>query len=174
MGIGPIPTIEKGFLLHTREWERTGHLGLEQVYVNLIIYEYLSLDQQRVLARINNKNFLFYTTFVPLISNTYISNIPNLYSTEKNLSLAPQTICDHMFSDPKSDHNFHIFGCVPGLYFVSSCMRQLSTYSEDRNVLEYTVSWFPIELNQPKKEYYFLKIQNQIRNTTWRSILKIA
>ena len=30
--IGTIPTINKWFLIHTREWERRGHLGLEQVY----------------------------------------------------------------------------------------------------------------------------------------------
>ena len=29
--IGPIPTINKWFLLHTREWERRGHIELEQV-----------------------------------------------------------------------------------------------------------------------------------------------
>ena len=28
-------------------------------------------------------------------------------------------------------------------------------------MLEYTVTWFPIELNQPGKEYYFLP------NTEW-------
>ena len=33
MGIGPIPMIEKGFSLHTREWERTARLGLEQVHI---------------------------------------------------------------------------------------------------------------------------------------------
>ena len=52
-----------------------------------------------------------------------------------------------MFTKPKLDHNFHIFGYVPGLYFVSSHMWQLSTYFEDGKVLEYTVGWLLIELN---------------------------
>ena len=32
MRVGLIPTINKEFLLHTREWERTARLGLEHVY----------------------------------------------------------------------------------------------------------------------------------------------
>ena len=35
MRIGPIPTINKEFLLHTREWERTAPLGLEHVNINV-------------------------------------------------------------------------------------------------------------------------------------------
>ena len=31
--IGPIPTMNKLFSIHTREWERRGHPGLEQVIV---------------------------------------------------------------------------------------------------------------------------------------------
>ena len=60
-----------------------------------------------------------------------------------------------MFSDPRSDHIFRIFGYVPGLYIFYSIMWQLSTYLEDGKVLESTVSRFPIESNWPKKEYYF-------------------
>ena len=31
---------------------------------------------------------------------------------DENSSLSSQTICDHMFSDTKSDHTFHIFGYI--------------------------------------------------------------
>ena len=31
MRVGPIPTINKEFLLHTREWKQTAFLGLEHV-----------------------------------------------------------------------------------------------------------------------------------------------
>ena len=71
------------------------------------------------------------------------------------LSLASQTMCYHIFSDLESDHNFHIFGYVLGLYFVSSRICQLYTLFEDRNVMESTVSWFLIEYNLIQKEDYF-------------------
>ena len=35
-------------------------------------------------------------------------------------------------------------------------MWEFHTYFEGGKVLEYTVSWFHIELNQPEQEYYFL------------------
>ena len=74
---------------------------------------------------------------------------------DKKLSLASQTICDHMFSDLKLDHTFHVFGYIIGLYFVSSRMWQFFTYFEDRKVLESTVCLLPIESNQLHPEYYF-------------------
>ena len=39
--IGYIPMINKWFLIHTREWERRGHLGLDQanyVYIQVLQY----------------------------------------------------------------------------------------------------------------------------------------
>ena len=36
-------------------------------------------------------------------------NISNIYNPDENTSLESQTICDHMFSDPKLDHTFHVF-----------------------------------------------------------------
>ena len=65
---------------------------------------------------------------------------------------------------------------VMNLYIIfSSHMWQLYTYFGDRKVLEYTVCWFPIETNQLQPEYNIsIPIQNQIQNTTWRSISKIA
>ena len=58
-----------------------------------------------------------------LFSNHDTSNIPNILNPTVNSSLASQTKCDNMFSDPESDHISIIFlGYVPGLYFVSSSM----------------------------------------------------
>ena len=34
-------------------------------------------------------------------------------------------------------------------------MRQLSTYFDNKKVLEFTVSWFLIEYNQLQPKYYF-------------------
>ena len=36
------------------------------------------------------------------------------------MNLASQTICDHMLSDLKSDHTFHVFGYVLRFYFFFS------------------------------------------------------
>ena len=72
--------------------------------------------------------------FLNLIVNQYISNLSNIYNPDKKFSLASQTICDDMFSDPKSDHIFHIFGYVSGLYIFSSHMYKLSTYFKDEGV----------------------------------------
>ena len=59
------------------------------------------------------RQFCFY-----LISNGYISKISNIYNPDKNLSLASQTIWDHLFSDPKSDHTFHIFWLCTWLIYI--------------------------------------------------------
>ena len=64
----------------------------------------------RACSRVSTKkSFYILRQFFSLISNHYISNILNLYNLEGNSSLASQTICDHIFYDPKSDHNFHVF-----------------------------------------------------------------
>ena len=60
--------------------------------------------------------YIFHDSFLSLLSNQYISNLYNLYNLDVNLSLASQTICDHMFPDPQSDHISPFFCCVLGLY----------------------------------------------------------
>ena len=50
-----------------------------------------------------------------LFSNHDTSNIPNISNQTVNLSLAFQTKCDNMFSDPESDH---IFSHFLGTYLV--------------------------------------------------------
>ena len=58
------------------------------------------------------RRFLFYTTVLYICIRIYIYKISQLYqisTIRKNSSPWYQTIFDHMFSDPKSDHTFHIF-----------------------------------------------------------------
>ena len=50
-----------------------------------------------------------------LFSNHNISNISNISNPNVNLSLAPQTKCDNVFSYPESDH---IFSHFLGTYLV--------------------------------------------------------
>ena len=69
------------------------------------------------------------------------------------MSLASQMMCDYMFLDLESDHNFHVFGYVLGLYVVSFGMWKISPYFEDKKVLESTVSLFLIESNWLLLEY---------------------
>ena len=123
---------------------------------------------------VNNKTVLFYTAFFSVLLNIYISNIYNIYNPDKKMSLASQTICYHIFSDPKLGYTFHIFGYVPRLYFSSSRMWKFSTYFKSRKVSKSTVSWFLIESNLIQPEYYFLTNTEKNWNTTWRSIQKIA
>ena len=74
---------------------------------------------------------IFYTTVFSLLLDPYVSIISNIYNPDENSSLASHTICDNMFSYPKSYHTFHCFGYVIILYIFSSCIWQLSTYFED-------------------------------------------
>ena len=75
---------------------------------------------------------------------------------DKNSSLASQTLCDHMFSDPKSDHTFHVFWLRTWFIYFFFLYVKISTYFEDGKVLEYTVSRFPIDSNQLLIEDYIL------------------
>ena len=116
----------------------------------LIIYPMIYKAHSRVSSTRwcfnNTRQLCFYLCLNPYILNTY--------NMEQNLSLASQTICDHMFSDLKLDHNFHVFWLRTWLVFFSYRMWKFSTYFEEGGVLEYTVSWFPIILNQLHPEYY--------------------
>ena len=50
----------------------------------------------------------------------YISNISDIYNPNKNMSLAYQTKCKNMLTDPESDHKFSYFcflSYVPGYIF---------------------------------------------------------
>ena len=72
--IGPIPTINKWFSIHTREWEQRGSLGLEQVINNISKYVMLVQLMERV-GNFNNAvsisvNWIFdsnYNKALPLV-----------------------------------------------------------------------------------------------------------
>ena len=121
-----------------------------------------------------NKNFIdnFY-----LLLNQYISNIYNVYNPGVNLSLAYQIMCDHMFSDPKSDHIFSylclhtwfIFCFFLYLVIVHLIRRRGGVGIYCKLTPDWTISTrekilFPSQ--------YIMGIQNQSRNTTWISISK--
>ena len=59
----------------------------------------------------------------------------NLYNPGKTLSLASQTIYDHMFSDLKLDQTFYVFQLHTCIIFFSYRMWQLYNYFEDMMVL---------------------------------------
>ena len=109
--------------------------------------------------------------------NQYISNISNLYNPDVNLSLASQTICDHMFSYPKSDHIFSYFWlCTWFIYFFLSCVVivHLLQIQEGAGIYcKLNPNW--IKSTQARILFlsqYRTGIQNQIRYTTWRNISK--
>ena len=116
------------------------------------IYNYLPCGRQSKLTRVIRETLLSYIIFLKYISsNPYISNIHN---TDQNSDLAPQKICDHMFSDIKSDHTLHVFWLCTWHLFSSSRMWQLSTYFEYGKVVKSTIGWFLSEFNGLQTEYY--------------------
>ena len=58
-----------------------------------------------------------------LFSNNLTSNIPNISNPTVNSSLASQTKCDNIFSDPQSDHIFsHFLGTfLVYIFFLLVC-----------------------------------------------------
>ena len=101
-------------------------------------------------------SFLFYAAILFYLRlNPFISNISNIYNPDQNMSLASQTICDHMIQIRSRIILSIFFGYVLVLYYVSYCILKMSTYFEYGNVLEFTVSWFLSESNRLQTEYYF-------------------
>ena len=115
-------------------------------FVHSLIYRYPPCDWQSTLMRVINKTILFYKKV--LFYSRSNSNISNLYNLDQNLILASQTISDHIFAYPNSDHIFHVFGYELGLYFLYYIICKLTTYFEDGELLEYNVSLFLIKSNQ--------------------------
>ena len=97
-------------------------------YVYCLISHYLPCDIKITLTHVINKMVLFYRTLLFYLRST----ISNIYNLHQNLSLAYQTICDHMFLDPKSDHNFHVFLVTyfAYRYFLLVCGNFLLTSNE--------------------------------------------
>ena len=104
------------------------------------------------------------------------SNIPNITNPTINLSLAFQTKCDNMFSDPESDHIFsHFLGTyLVHILFLLVCDNYTLTLKMGRcrSILSIDSRLNEIDLGtniiSPPK--FRTRIQNQIQNTTWRSI----
>ena len=111
---------------------------------------------QRTLMCVNNKTLLFYMTILfSLLSNPYISNLSNLYNSDKIRAQHLKRYVTTCFQIRSRIIISMFFGYVLGLYCFSSCMWKFSTYSEDGKVLEYTVSLLPNESNRLHPEYYF-------------------
>ena len=86
-----------------------------QYCMNILVSVYLSSNWQERLAIDKAGSWSMeqkrYRKFFIYFSNHDTSNIPNLSNPNVNLSLASQTKCNNMFSDPKSDHIFpHFLG----------------------------------------------------------------
>ena len=76
------------------------------IYVSILESTRSAHDQWSRLAIDGTK--MSSTAFINF-SNHNTSNIPNLSNPTVNSSLASQTKCDEMFSDPESDHIFSHF-----------------------------------------------------------------
>ena len=82
-----------------------------QYYQNLLISEYLSYIRQGTLA--------IYGTKISLTGlSIFQINISQISTIRKNMSLASQTKCDIIFSDPKSDHIFPHFFSVTYMAYI--------------------------------------------------------
>ena len=82
-------------------------------YVNLLIFEYISCNQQGRLVidgtgSWSMKRKISLTGLIDF-SNHDISNISNLYKSERKFELSISNEMWQKISDPESDHIFHIF-----------------------------------------------------------------
>ena len=112
-----------------------------------------------------------------LLSNQYISNIPNLYNPDVNLSLSSQMICDHMFSDPKSDNIFPYFWLRTWFIFCFFYYFVFYYLIWSQEIVRIYCRWVPdwIELTRARVlslSKYITVTQNKIQNTNWITIPK--
>ena len=77
--------------------------GTTSISSNLNIYPII----KKTTLAIDEKKF--HRWVLSNFLNQYISNISNIYNTNKNMSLAYQTKRDNKFSDSESDHIFSHF-----------------------------------------------------------------
>ena len=88
-----------GSLARKCYWYEKKLSSLLYYYAHSLIYHDLPRDQHIKHTCVSKNRFSFHkTVFFYLRLNPYISNISNLYNPDQNLSLAYQTICDHVFS----------------------------------------------------------------------------
>ena len=148
----------------------------QRYYMYLFISWYLSCDKQSTLAI--NATKIAQTVF-SLLLNKYISNITDIYNPGINLSWTSQTIYDHMFSDPNSDHIFSYFRlhtCIIFCFFLWVVIFHLLRREEGVGIYcKLILNW--IELTRARILFpvqYRTGIHKKIRNTTWRIISKAA
>ena len=95
------------------QYNRKCHRYCITMFIPLYIIISPVIDKARLRVS-STRRFLFYTAVLLYLRlNPYISY---LYNPDQNSSLASQTICDHMFSDPRSDCTFHVIGYVLGFF----------------------------------------------------------
>ena len=111
-------------------------------------------------------------------SNHDTSNIPNLSNLNINSSLASQTKCDNMLSDPESDHIFsHFLGTylvyilfllVCGNYPLTSkrgrCSNLLSIYSW-LNLIDPNTNIFPPNIEQRYRTKFEILLEEVFPNS---------
>ena len=112
-----------------------------------------------------------------LLLNKYISNVSNIYNLGLNLILASQKICEHMLSNLKSDHIYSYFWLriwFTFCFFSYVVIFHLIWRREGAGIYcPFIPNW--IKLTRSIILFtaqYRTGIQNQVRNTTWRIILK--
>ena len=134
------------------------------------IYPIVNKSRSLLIEKMSSTGFINF-------SNQCISNISNIYSQKKNLSLESQTNCDIMFPDPESNHIFSIFfqlrTCFIFCFFSYVVIIHLLQIGEGVGIYCKLIhDWFKL----PRVRLLFFAqcragIHNHIQNTTWRSIL---
>ena len=152
------------------QWSKNVINGTTWIYSYTNIYNVINKAHSRLMQQKCH-------TFFSLLLNQYILNISNIYNVYIHLSLASQTICDLMFSDPKSDRIFLYFWLrTRFIYFFFSYVAIYHLLQRQGGVEIYYK--FITDLIKSTRAIilftaqYRTGIKNQIRKTTWRSISK--
>ena len=88
------------------------------VYISSYLNIYPVIFKARLRVSKTRRFYFIWQFCFPLLLNKYISNISNIYNPDKNSSLASQKICEHIFSDLKSNHTLHIFWLITCLIYI--------------------------------------------------------
>ena len=141
-------------------------------YVNIVVSKKYNLQSTRQALNLWNKNSL--TGFIAFLNHN-TSNIPNLSNLTVNLGLVSQPKCDDMFLDLKSDHIFSYFLVTYLVYiYIFSFVVIMHLLRRGGGIGIYC-QLIPNLIKLTRSQILFLtqcmsRIQNQIGNTTWRSI----
>ena len=139
---------------------------------HFLIYQYLHHDF--IKNSHTCRRFLFYTKVLFFFTSESIYlKYPKFLQFRRKLSLAPQTICEHMFSDLNSDHTFHVFWLHVWFIYFPSFVAIVHLFWVWNDIV------YPIkvdsQLNQinSSQNIIFQPIHNQIWNTNWKGIKDI-